>query len=48
VVLNAQRSAGLLLSGSRPPRERVAAGKLKVVSAHYSLDDGKVTDLKAA
>jgi carbonic anhydrase len=48
IVLNAQRQASQLLAMSAPVRERVRAGKLKVVSARYGLTDGKVTALKDA
>ena len=48
VVENARRSASLLLADSRPLRERVRAGRLKVVSARYGLEDGKVSGLKDA
>jgi carbonic anhydrase len=48
VVENARRSAAQLLAESRPLRERVRAGRLKVVSARYGLEDGKVSGLKDA
>jgi carbonic anhydrase len=48
VVGNARRSASLLLADSRPLRDRLRAGRLKVVSARYGLQDGKVSGLREA
>jgi carbonic anhydrase len=42
VLKNARLAATQLLKESAPLRERVAAKRLKIVSARYSLDDGKV------
>jgi carbonic anhydrase len=43
VLENARLGASQLLSQSAALRERVAAKRLRIVSARYSLDDGKVT-----
>ena len=48
VVLNARHAATGLLAQSSAVRERVHAGHVRVVSARYSLDSGKVTDLLTA
>jgi carbonic anhydrase len=48
ITENARRSAGRLLSQSAPLRERVAAKKLRIVSARYGLDDGRVTQVADA
>jgi carbonic anhydrase len=48
IVENARRAAGALISESAPLRERVAARRLRIVSARYSLDDGKVTLVRDA
>ena len=48
VVLNAQHAASALLSDSSAVRERVRTGRLRVVSARYSLDNGKVSELLRA
>ena len=45
---NARRSAARLLSQSAPLRERVAARRLRIVSARYGLDDGRVTQIADA
>jgi len=46
VSLNAVQAAAEVLAGSRPLRNRVLAGKLKIVAARYDLDDGLVTPAK--
>ena len=46
VSLNAAHAAAEIFAGSPPLRERVLAGKLKIVAARYDLDDGKVTPTK--
>ena len=43
VSLNATNTAVEIFAGSRPLRERVLAGKLRIVSARYDLDDGRVS-----
>jgi carbonic anhydrase len=48
VVENARRGAHLLLTGSRALGERVREGRLQIVSARYSLDDGRVSQVVAA
>jgi carbonic anhydrase len=48
VVENARRGARLLLTTSPPLGERVREGKLQIVSARYSLDDGRVSQVLAA
>lgn len=45
VVENARLGAASLLRQSAPLRERVDARRLRIVSARYSLDDGKVTQV---
>ena len=40
--INAARAAAEIFAGSPPLRERVLAGKLKIVAARYDLDDGTV------
>lgn len=46
VSLNAAQAAAEVFAGSRPLRNRVLAGKLKIVAARYDLDDGRVTPTK--
>ncbi len=48
VLLNARRSAKLVLTTSPAVGERVRAGRLQVVSARYGLQDGKVSELQTA
>lgn len=48
VLLNARRSAHLLVSQSAAVRERLKAGRLQVVSADYQLHDGRVSEVRAA
>jgi carbonic anhydrase len=48
VLLNARQAADRLLALSRPLHERARGGALRVVSARYDLDDGKVAELRAA
>jgi carbonic anhydrase len=48
VLLNARRSAHLILTTSEAIGERVRAGRLKVVSARYGLHDGRVSEISAA
>jgi carbonic anhydrase len=48
VVENARQGAHTLLTSSRPLGERVRQGKLQIVSATYSLDDGRVSQVLAA
>ena len=43
VAMNASHVAAEIFVNSPPLRARVLAGKLKIVAAHYDLDDGKVT-----
>lgn len=43
VSLNAANAAAEVMAGSRPLRNRVLAGQLKIVAARYDLDDGRVT-----
>ena len=47
VEINAANAAAAISAQSPPLKSRVAAGHLKVVAAHYDLDDGKVKYLKA-
>jgi carbonic anhydrase len=46
VSLNAAQAAAEIFAGSKPLRSRVLAGQIKIVSARYDLDDGKVTPTK--
>jgi carbonic anhydrase len=48
VLLNARRSANLVLTTSKAVGERAMAGRLQVVSARYGLGDGRVTEVLAA
>lgn len=48
VSLNASHAAAEILAGSRPLRSRVLTGQLKIVSARYDLDDGRVTPTRQA
>jgi carbonic anhydrase len=48
ILLNARRAATQVLTTSRAVSERVKSGRVEVVSARYSLDDGKVTDIITA
>jgi carbonic anhydrase len=48
VLENARRSAASIVKDSPAVRERLRAGRLSVVSARYSLDDGKVSEVLAA
>lgn len=43
VSLNAANAAAEVFAGSQPLRNRVLAGRLKIVAARYDLDDGRVT-----
>jgi carbonic anhydrase len=45
---NARLAAASLLKSSAPLRARVAAGRVRIVSARYGLDDGKVTQVLVA
>ena len=45
ITENARRAAARLLSQSAPLRERVATKRLRIVSARYGLDDGRVTQV---
>ena len=45
ILENARLAATNLLKSSAPIRERMIAKRLRVVSARYSLDDGKVTQV---
>jgi carbonic anhydrase len=45
---NARRGAHILVTASRPLGERVRQGRLQIVSARYSLDDGRVSQVLAA
>lgn len=47
VTLNATHAAAEIFAGSPPLRQRVLAGKLKIVSARYDLDDGVVSPARA-
>ena len=42
VIANAKRVANRLGTQSPVPQEAMRAGKLKIVPAHYELDDGKL------
>jgi carbonic anhydrase len=46
VSLNAANAAAEIFINSRPMRQRVMAGELKIVAARYDLDDGRVTPTK--
>jgi carbonic anhydrase len=48
VLLNARRSAHLILTKSPALDERVRSGRLRVVSARYGLHDGRVTEVQTA
>jgi carbonic anhydrase len=48
VLLNARRSAHLILTTSEAVGERVKAGRLLVVSGRYSLHNGRVSDIQPA
>jgi carbonic anhydrase len=48
IVLNAERAAAAILTGSPPLRSRAQSGGLKVVSARYDLDDGTISHLRNA
>jgi carbonic anhydrase len=48
VVLNARHAASEILSDSSAVRERVKAGRLRVLSARYGLKDGRVTEIQTA
>lgn len=48
VSLNASFTAAEIFAGSKPLRSRVLAGQVKIVSARYDLDDGKVTPAKGS
>lgn len=48
VLLNARRSAKLVLTTSKAVGDRVRGGRLQVVSARYGLRDGKVSEVRAA
>jgi carbonic anhydrase len=48
VVENARRGAHLILTTSPPLGERAREGHLKIVSARYDLDSGRVTHVLAA
>jgi carbonic anhydrase len=48
VLLNARRSAHLLLTTSEAVAARVKAGRLQVVSARYGLHDGRVSEVRPA
>jgi len=45
IIENARRAAAKLVSRSAPLRRRVAAKRLRIVSARYGLDDGRVTQV---
>ncbi|RAK52507.1 carbonic anhydrase [Phenylobacterium deserti] len=47
VSLNASHAAVEIFAGSKPLRNRVLAGRLKIVAARYDLDEGKVAPAKA-
>jgi len=47
ISLNATRAAAEIFANSKPLRERVLAGKLRIVAARYDLDDGIVSPAKA-
>jgi carbonic anhydrase len=48
IILNAERSAAAILTGSPPLRARAQSGSLRVVSARYDLDDGTISHLRNA
>lgn len=48
VSLNASHAAAEIFAGSRPLRNRVLSGQLKIVAARYDLDDGRVTPTRQA
>ncbi len=48
VLLNARRSAKLVLTTSKAIGDRVRAGRLEVVSGRYGLSDGRVTEIRTA
>ena len=48
IILNAERAAAAILTGSPPLRSRVQSGALKVVSARYDLALGTISHLQTA
>jgi carbonic anhydrase len=48
IVLNAERAARAIVTGSPPLRARVQSGALRVMSARYDLDEGTVSRLQTA
>jgi carbonic anhydrase len=48
VLVNARRTAHLMLAKSQPLNDRAISNRLKVLSARYRLGDGRVTDLEMA
>lgn len=48
IVLNAERAASAILTGSPPLRAHVQSGALRIVSARYELDGGAITHLRNA
>lgn len=46
ILINAERSAAAILSGSPPLRARARTGGLRVVSARYELDTGVISHLR--
>jgi carbonic anhydrase len=48
IVLNAERAAQAVLTGSPPLQARAKSGALKVVSARYGLGDGTISHLQTA
>lgn len=48
IVLNAERAARAVLTGSPPLRARVQSGALRVVSARYDLELGTLSHLQTA
>jgi carbonic anhydrase len=48
IVLNAERAATAILTGSAPLRAHVQSGALRVVSARYELEDGSISHLRNA
>jgi carbonic anhydrase len=48
IVLNAERAAHAIATGSPPLQARLKEGVLRVVSARYDLDDGTISHLREA
>ena len=43
ISINSRNSAAAILAGSPPLKTRADAGRVRIVTARYDLDDGRVT-----